>query len=118
MVVAGRGDDCAFALRLAALDLSWSPLVSDRTVESVLAGFPRLSSLRLSKCPKVTDRGLRKLLKQAAARQQRTSPPLLLVDVRDCRGVFVTDRRFTKALAAAAELMPQLQVWLEGAGVQ
>ena len=89
-------------------------------MEGCLAGFPRLSSLVLVKCPKVSDRGLRTLLKQAAARRQRapSAPPLRLVDVRDCRGVFVQDRRFAKALAAAAERMPQLTVRLEGAGVQ
>jgi hypothetical protein len=107
---------------LQILDLSWCGSgVTDKSIETLTdedGGLPLLRELYVHHLKKISDRGLRMLLKtekrKAVLGKQRH---LVVLDARYCPSIFINDRFFLKAVKyARSEAGGLLSILLEGAG--
>jgi hypothetical protein len=92
-------------------------LITDVAIEKINLSLVRLQQLSIAHCKKVSDRGVKSLLledKKRAKSSGSSTRRVRRIDASSCPSIFVTDRRFLKAVEEARSV--GVVVVLEGSG--
>ena len=110
----GVGMVASKCIYLHHLDLSWCNLITDVCVEKLTVTLLCLRELIVKNTKKITDVGIKKMLQHEKKRNENGRSSLLILDARNCESIFVTDRKFVKAVEQARS--GGMSVLLEGSG--